>query len=231
MEGYKLLSRTLEHAAELRAQINATRVFRCLELEDLLPAEVKDDGIRLDPTKVTVDISGCGYTVEELQRELFERYNIQVEKSTFNTLSLLLTVGTTRSKVSRMYDALMRIAREGRAPLSLVRTPEIPGFTKLRYLPRDAYFCGGELVPVFDEKERVNRRLARRVCADGIVPYPPGIPVLVPGQGITTKIAEYLAMLLRSQRRMELHGIVYEGYAPCVRVLRAEEEKGLATIG
>ncbi len=231
MEGYKLLSRTLELAAELRAQINATKVFRCLELEDLLPPEVRDDGIRLDPTKVTVDISGCGYTVEELQRELFERYNIQVEKSTFNTLSLLLTVGTTRSKVSRMYDALMRIAREGRAPRSLVRTPEMPGFTRLRYLPRDAYFCGGELVPVFDEKERVNRRLARRVCADGIVPYPPGIPVLVPGQVITTKIAEYLAGLLRSQKRLELHGIVHEGYTPCVRVLRAQEEKSLRPIG
>jgi len=231
MEGYKLLSRTLELAAELRKQVNATGVFRCLELEDLLPHEAKDDGIRLDPTKVTVDISGCGHTVEELQRELFERYNIQVEKSTFNTLSLLLTVGTTRSKVSRMYDALMRIAREGRAPRRLVRTPEIPGFTKLRYLPRDAYFCGGELVPVFDEKENVNRRLAHRVCADGIVPYPPGIPVLVPGQVITAEITEYLATLLRSQKRMELHGIVHEGYAPCVRVLKPEEEKSLRQIG
>ena len=231
MEGYKLLSRTLELAAELRKQVNATGVFRCLELEDLLPHEAKDDGIRLDPTKVTVDISGCGHTVEELQRELFERYNIQVEKSTFNTLSLLLTVGTTRSKVSRMYDALMRIAREGRAPRRLVRTPEIPGFTKLRYLPRDAYFCGGELVPVFDEKENVNRRLAHRVCADGIVPYPPGIPVLVPGQVITADITEYLATLLRSQKRMELHGIVHEGYAPCVRVLKPEEEKSLRQIG
>src|SRR5882762_2654231 len=113
MEGYKLLSLTL--AQELRAQINSTGVFRVLELEDLLPEEVAHDGIRLDPTKVTVDISKCGYTVEDLQRELFDRYNIQVEKSTFNTLTLLLTIGTTRSKVSRLYDALMRIAREGRA--------------------------------------------------------------------------------------------------------------------
>ena len=82
-------------------------------------------------TKVTVDISRCGFTVEDLIRELFERYNIQVEKSTFNTLTLLLTIGTTRSKVSRLYDALMRIAREGRAPRRLYQIPEIPGFTDL----------------------------------------------------------------------------------------------------
>jgi arginine decarboxylase len=180
---------------------------------------------------VTVDISGCGYTVDELQKELFDRYNIQIEKSTFNTITLLLTIGTTRSKVSRLYDALMRLAREKRAPRRLVRTPEIPAFTRLRYLPRDAYYCGGELVPVFDDKERVNRKLAHRVCADGIVPYPPGIPVLVPGQLITPKVAEFLANLLRSQKRTEVHGIVHEGYQPCVRVLKPSEERGLRRMG
>jgi arginine decarboxylase len=178
-----------------------------------------------------VDVSGCGYTVDELQKELFDRFNIQIEKSTFNTITLLLTIGTTRSKVSRLYDALMRLAREKRAPRRLVRAPEIPAMTTLRYLPRDAYYCGGELLPIFDDKERVNRALAQRVCADGIVPYPPGIPVLVPGQLITPKISEFLANLLRSQKRTELHGIVYEGYQPCVRVLRHAEERGLRRIG
>jgi arginine decarboxylase len=231
MEGYKLLSRTLALARELRQQINSTGVFRVLELADLLPEAVRHDGIRLDMTKVTVDVSGCGYTVDELQAQLFERFNIQIEKSTFNTITLLLTIGTTRSKVSRLYDALMRLAREGRPQRRLVRTPEIPALTRLRYLPRDAYYCGGELVPIFDERERENRRLSGRVCADGIVPYPPGIPVLVPGQLITPRITGYLANLLRSQKRTELHGIVYEGYQPCVRVLRPAEEKGLRRIG
>jgi arginine decarboxylase len=179
---------------------------------------------------VTIDISGCGYTVEDLQKQLFERFNIQVEKSTFNTITLLLTIGTTRSKVSRLYDALMRIARQGRHPRRLVQTAEIPGFTKLRYLPRDAYYCGGELVPVFDERERVNRKLAGRVCADQIVPYPPGIPVLVPGQLITGTVVEYLGELLRSTKHTEMHGIVHEGYIPCVRVLRETEEKGLQRL-
>ncbi|HUQ24661.1 MAG TPA: aminotransferase class I/II-fold pyridoxal phosphate-dependent enzyme [Burkholderiales bacterium] len=230
MEGFKLLSRTLELANEVRRLINSTRVFRVLELDDLVPEQVRHDGIRLDPTKVTIDISGCGYTVDDLQKVLFERYNIQTEKSTFNTLTLLLTIGTTRSKVSRLYDALMRIAREGRPPRRLVQTPEIPAFTKLVFLPRDAYYCGGELLPVLDERERVNRGLAGRICADQIVPYPPGIPVLVPGQLITRKVAEYVANLLRSQKRMEMHGIVHEGYVPCIRVLKNAEEKGLTRL-
>ena len=230
MEGYKLLSRTLELAAEVRKLINSTRVFRVLELDDLLPPEVRADGIQLDPTKVTIDISGCGYTVEDLQKELFERYNIQVEKSTFNTLTLLLTVGTTRSKVSRLYDALMRIARQGRPPRRLVQTPEIPGFTRLRCLPRDAYYCGGELLPVFDERERINHQLAGRICADQIVPYPPGIPVLVPGQLVTSKILDYLGRLLHSHKSLEMHGVVHEAYLPCIRVLKSAEERGLKRL-
>lgn len=227
MEGYKLLSRTLQLEQELRAQINSTGMFRALELDDLLPESVKHDNISLDRTKITVDISSSGYTVEELQKELFERYNIQVEKSTFNTLTLLLTIGTTRSKVSRLYDALMRIAREGRAPRRLYQLPDIPQFTSLKFLPRDAFYCGGKIVPLLDERDDINAALINCVAADQIVPYPPGIPVLVPGQVITKNIVHYLVGLLRSQKRVELHGITYDGYLPSLRVLTAAEEKGL----
>jgi arginine decarboxylase len=76
----------------------------------------------------------------------------------------------------------------------------------------------------------VNRALTGRICADQIVPYPPGIPVLVPGQLITRNVAEYVADLLRSQKRMEMHGVVHEGYQPCIRVLKPEEEKALTRL-
>jgi len=230
LEGYKLLERTLMLADELRQQINSTGAFRVLELQDLLPDEVKDDQILLDPTKITVDISSCGLTVDELQQELFTRFNITVEKSTFNTITLLLTIGTTRSKCSRLYDALMRIAREKRSPRRLYRTPDIPGFTELVYLPRDAYYCGGELIPLLDDNDQPNASLVGRTCADQIVPYPPGIPVLVPGQLITESIVEYLIRYLRVQNKVELHGVVYQGYFPSIRVLMASEERRLASL-
>ncbi len=189
-----------------------------------------DDGIRLDPTKITVDISSCGMTVDELQGELYTRFNITVEKSTFNTLTLLLTIGTTRSKCSRLYDALMRIAREKRAPRRLYRTPDLPPFTELVSLPRDAYYATGELVPLLDENDQQNGKLAGRVSCDQIVPYPPGIPVLVPGQRITANIVDYLVRYLRVQNKVELHGVVYQGYVPSIRVLTEVEEGRLAPL-
>ncbi len=141
-----------------------------------------------------------------------------------------LTIGTTRSKCSRLYDALMRIAREKRAPRRLYRTPDLPPFTELVYLPRDAYYCGGELVPLLDENDQPNRLLIGRICADQVVPYPPGIPVLVPGQKITDNIVEYLIRYLRVQNKVELHGVVYQGYFASVRVLLAAEEQRIAPL-
>lgn len=231
MEGYKLLERTLELAAELRKAIDATGVFHALTLKELLPAEVRKDGIKLDPTKVTIDISASGYTVQDFQRVLFDRFNIQVEKSTFNTVTLLLTIGTTRSKVSRLCDALARLARESHSPRRLLRAPEIAEFTELRYLPRDAFYCSGEFVPLIDEDEKANPAIFGRICADQITPYPPGIPALVPGQLVTQAIVQYLLSLMRSHKRTEMHGVYFDGFVPCLRVMTLDEQAAQRVLG
>ncbi len=223
MEGYRILERTLRLAQELRQKINSTGVFRVLELEDLLSEEVREDGITLDPTKLTVDISESGYTADELQQLLFERFNIQVEKTTFNTLTLLLTMGTTRSKVSRLHDAMLRVAKDRRPPRVFSRLPEIPRFTRLACLPRDAFYEGGERLPLLDDDGRPNPALVGRVCCDQVVPYPPGIPVLVPGQVIEETITSYLARLQKTQKTIEMHGLAEDGGEFMVRVLKPEE--------
>lgn len=226
-EGFRLLDRALKLAQELRQKINSTGAFRVLELDDLLPESVRDDSVQLDPTKLTVDISQSGYSTDELQRALFERFNIQIEKSTFNTITLLLTVGTTRSKMSRLFDALLRLAKEQRAPRALGKMPEIPGFSRLACLPRDAFYEAGERLPLLDDDGLPNTALTGRVCCDQIVPYPPGIPVLVPGQVIEANIVAYMARLLKTQKSIEMHGLAEEGGEFCVRVLRDDELAGL----
>lgn len=223
MEGYRLLERTLKLAAELRQKINSTGAFRVLDLDDLLPEEVREDYIQLDPTKLTVDISQSGYSADELQRALFERFNIQVEKLTFSTIMLLLTIGTTKSKVSRLYDALLRLAKEQRPPKQQGRMPEIPRFTRLACLPRDAFYEAGERLPLLDEDGRPNAALTGRVCCDQIVPYPPGIPVLVPGQIIDDAIVAYLTRLLKTQKSVDTHGLADCDGEYGIRVLKSTE--------
>lgn len=222
-EGYRLLDRSLKFAAELRQKINATGAFRVLELAELLPDEVRDDGIRLDPTKLTIDISASGWSADELREELIGRFNIQVEKNTHNTLTLLLTIGTTRSKVSRLFDAMLRLSKERRPPLTYGRVPEAPRFTRLACLPRDAFYEAGERLPLLDDSGMPNVALSGRVCCDQIVPYPPGIPVLVPGQVIEPNIVAFLARLLRTQKSIDLHGLAVVDGELHLRVLREAE--------
>ncbi len=223
MEGYRLLDRSLKFARELREKINSTGAFRVLELDDLLPPEVRGDAIRLDPTKLTIDISASGFSADELREALIERFNIQVEKNTHNTLTLLLTIGTTRSKVSRLFDAMLRLAKERRPPRTLARVPQAPGFSQLACLPRDAFYEAGERIMLLDENGQPNAQLFGRVCCDQIVPYPPGIPVLVPGQLIDAGVVGYLVRLLQTQKSIDLHGLAGSEGERQLRVLTPRE--------
>uniref|UniRef100_A0A1I8HZQ0 OKR_DC_1 domain-containing protein n=1 Tax=Macrostomum lignano TaxID=282301 RepID=A0A1I8HZQ0_9PLAT len=224
MEGYKLLDRTLKLGAELRQKINSTGVFRVLDIGDLLPDEVRNDGVRLDPTKLTVDISKSGYSADEMEQVLFDKYNIQGEKSTFSTLTLLLGVGTTRSKVSRLCDAMFRLAKDRRrVPKQSYRMAEVPHFSWLACLPRSAFYESGECLYLLDDDGRPNEALTGRVCCDQVLAYPPGIPVLVPGQVITPPITSYLAKLLKGNKPVEVHGLADIDGEYAVRVLTQEE--------
>ena len=230
MEGYRLLDRSLGYARELREKINATGAFRVLSLEELLPEELRHDGVRLDPTKLTIDLSASGWGADELRDELIGRYNLQVEKNTHNTLTLLLTIGTTRSKVSRLFDAMLRLAKQRRAPLTYARMPEVPRFSSLACLPRDAFYEAGERLPLLDEAGQPNAALQGRVCCDQIVPYPPGIPVLVPGQVVEAGAVAYLVRLLQTQRTIELHGLAMQEGEWHLRVLTPAEQAGLRAL-
>jgi arginine decarboxylase len=221
MEGFALLSRTLELARRLGESINATGVFRVLELADMLPEELQDDGIRLDPTKITVDISRTGKSADAVQLELFEKYNIQVEKTTFNTITLLLTIGTTLGKVIRLENALKRMARETRdrrETVELKPPPPLPPTGEIAQLPRDVFFERGKLVRLMDSTTELNPALEGAVSADQITPYPPGVPVLVPGQTISREVIEYLRSILLSQRHIEVHGLTYRQELPHLRI-------------
>ncbi len=112
MEGYSLLSRVFKLADELKASINSLAKFRVLEKEDLISPEIKDDNISIDKTKITIDISKSGYSSKELEHILLAKHNIQIEKTTFNTISILLTIGATYSRINRLYLALESIEKQ-----------------------------------------------------------------------------------------------------------------------
>ena len=218
MEGYKLLSNALELGKDLKESINSLGNFSVLELEDLISDEIKNDNIRKDYTKITVDISKSGYTNKEIEAALREDFGIQIEKSTFNTISFLITIGTTRSKTNRLFLALESLSRKGKKSKRNKRDSEIKMvLSDMKYLPRHAFYCDGELADIRDAEGKIPTVMA--------VPYPPGIPILIPGQVITKEIITYLTKL--SEKGVEIHGMDKN----CIKIATDEEEKQMAENG
>ena len=221
MEGFLQLSRCIDIATRLREGINKTDVFRVLTLEEMLPDELGKDGIKLDPCKLSVDISSSGMSARELQLELFENYGVQLEKVTHNTLSVLVTLGSTESKVLRLLNAFQKLANKAGNGKQVQRrsVPALPQLSAFHVLPRDAYFGPAKEVSLLADQHGLNDSVIGAVSADLVVPYPPGIPVLIPGQEITDSIARFLLNLYHSKNGMEIHGLVEQGDGAFLRVV------------
>ena len=85
-------------------------------------------------------------------------------------------------------------------------------------LPRDVFFGQGQLLPLMNTSAELNADLVGRISADQITPYPPGIPVLVPGQKIDLSILEFLKSILLAQRHTEIHGMTHIQEIPHLRI-------------
>lgn len=220
MEGYSLLTRCIELSTTLKNSINSLSKFSVLSLEDLISDEVRSDKVKLDPTKLTIDVSKTGFTAKEVEHLLLEKHNIQVEKTTFNTLSILITIGATHSKLNRLFLALENIEKMSGNRKSRNNSGKDDIFLELspmKFMPRFSFYADGEIIPLRDAKERVS------ACT--VTPYPPGIPLLVPGQLINHEVIE--ALNSYRDHHVEIHGLS-EGR---IKVLTKAEETELSEFG
>ncbi|HTU70723.1 MAG TPA: aminotransferase class I/II-fold pyridoxal phosphate-dependent enzyme [Candidatus Baltobacteraceae bacterium] len=201
-QGAALLSRTIELAHETRSRLNQIDGVYSFGEE----IQGREGVFDLDPTKITVRVTDLGYTGYEASEILRRRYNIQVELADLFNVVALFTIGTTSEAADRFVNAFAEMARDDRpldmyAPSGILeqrlrretyRLPEIP---PMRMLPRDAFLADTEFVDF--------RKSAGRICAETISPYPPGIPVIAPGEEITADLIDYLRLELKAGVRVQ----------------------------
>jgi arginine decarboxylase len=201
-EGAALLSATIELAQETRRRLNAIEGIYSFGDE----IEGREGVFDLDPTKVTVRVTGLGYTGYEASELLRRRYNIQVELADLFNVVALFTIGTTPEAAERFVTAFEELARDDRpldifAPSGILRARltrgsyRLPSIPPMRMLPRDAFLAETEFVEF--------RHSAGRICAETIAPYPPGIPVIAPGEEITAELIDYVRLELRAGVRIQ----------------------------
>jgi len=189
-QGQALLDHTLTLAERARSQL-----AQIPSLAVLSPAQARTPGfVALDPTRLTVTVSGLGidgFTVDELLRQ---QGGVTAELPALQHLTFILSLGNTEADVERLLAAFRAL------PDQLAGQPESPPppatwqcdvasrSSPPVLSPREAFFTPVTVVPV--------ETAIARISAELVCPYPPGIPVLMPGEVVTEAAIAHLQRVL-----------------------------------
>ncbi|HYA38885.1 MAG TPA: decarboxylase [Candidatus Methylomirabilis sp.] len=264
LEGYELVMRAIEVALAIRRGVAEhpiiSKYFSVLGADRMVPAEFRHSGFQdflapganwltalkavhedeffLDPTRLTLVCGTAGYDGTSFKNLLASRYNIQLNKTSRNSILLQSNINNTRSDVALLIKVLLEIAMEIEARLAeggeaeraafaarvkslMTDVPDLPNFTRFhdgyREDPksitlegdmRSAFFAAYneddcEYVPLMSRQ--IDERLANGpelVSANFVIPYPPGFPIMVPGQVIDAGTIGFM----RKLDVKEIHG-------------------------
>lgn len=181
LHGHDMAQKAIDLAQSTRRSINEIEGLYCFG-EEILGGEATYD---YDPTKLTIHVRHLGITGYETENWLRDKYNIEVELSDMYNILCLVTPGDNEETVSILLTALQELGQTyynvNKANELVVKIPEIP---QLSLIPRDAFYGDTEVIP-FKES-------AGRIIAEFIYVYPPGIPILLPGEVISQDNIDYI---------------------------------------
>jgi arginine decarboxylase len=265
LEGYELVMKHTSFALRLRREVNnhpvISKYFRILTPAEMIPAEFRVSGLEdygpphstwkeavdaldndefaLDPTRLTLLCGTAGFDGTQFKGLLAEKFDIQINKTSRNTILLMTNINNTRSDIAYVIKVLSAISRELDEKLSNGRdneekeifqarvkalchdVPDLPNFSRFEDAFRSnpkSKTSEGDMRTAFyrayeaencehiklDSKE-IDERLRKGpelVSASFVIPYPPGFPIMVPGQVISSEIVTFM----RKLDVKEIHG-------------------------
>lgn len=179
LRGAQSAARALALAEDARHRLAADPRLRVLGREIVGTAGVA----ALDPTRLTVSAASVGLTGHALAERMFS-LGADTELADHRNVMALITGANSPRDVDRLVRAALdALADVPGAPLGASRA--LPPIPPQRATPREAYFAPYRALPL--------RETIGRVAAEAIIPYPPGIPVLCPGEVVTAEIVDYAA--------------------------------------
>lgn len=278
LEGYGLVMNAISIALKIRQAINThpliAKYFKVLGADELIPEEFRPSGFKdyltpgttwghvvkamredefyLDPTRMTLVCGTAGFDGTQFKGILANRFNIQVNKTSRNSVLFQSNINNTRSDVAHLVRVLIEISSElderlkaggdsGRAAWSsrvkslMEDVPDLPNFSRFHKTfrsdagkktnegdMRSAFFgaynaAGCEYVPLSgSECDKRIKDGPEMVSANFVIPYPPGFPIMVPGQVLTKETIDFM----RKLDVKEIHGYEKERG---LKLLKVEE--------
>ncbi|MDA8112979.1 MAG: aminotransferase class I/II-fold pyridoxal phosphate-dependent enzyme [Nitrospiraceae bacterium] len=193
-EGVKLLGRALELARWARMKIREIPGLRCANRTEIQAMSGGEND--LDETKLTIDVRGWGVSGYQVSQRLNLEFGIQVEMADIDHVLVIVSIGDHRGDLERLVNALVALSRENHRQASRSPVPSMVFFDNLlRMTPREAFFAQHETVPLEDS--------TGRIASDIVTVYPPGVPLLVPGEEITAPVIDTLCRFRDSGATMD----------------------------
>jgi arginine decarboxylase len=264
LEGFGLVANAIEVAFAIRKAVAGnpliSKYFSILGADKMVPAEYRESGFVdylapganwvvargslhedefcLDPTRMTLVCGTAGFDGTQFKGILANRYGIQVNKTSRNSVLFQSNINNTRSDVAHLIRVLAEVSGEIDRALSqggandrkmfearvkslMTDVPDLPNYSRFHdsfrsdagektnegdirsgfYSAYDADGC--EYIRLADAE--IDRRLKsgpELVSANFVIPYPPGFPIMVPGQVITQETIDFM----RKLDVKEIHG-------------------------
>ncbi len=219
VEGYELIAQALEKAEMFRNDFEKQpfEKIKIIEDKDLKPEflsigyNMEEEGIFLDPLKISFDISELKINVKDAFEYIRKEAQVDLIKYTKNCIQILFTIGTAfdQNKAATLIKTLYNLEKEciagnftrelkkGKQKKEAQKTEYIT-FDDITITPRDFFYKRREAIKI---EEALNLTSATLVT-----PYPPGIPLILPGEKITKDHIKYLLQVIELGH-ISIHGL------------------------
>ncbi len=178
LNGVEIFADVKEMAQYAREEINQIGDYYAYSKEIINGDSIYD----FDETKLSVNTLDLGLAGIEVYDLLRDEYDIQIEFGDIGNVLAYISVGDTYANIERLIGALAEIRRRYKKDKT--------GMLKYEYInprvalsPQEAFYSEKESVPLEDS--------VSRICCEFVMCYPPGIPILAPGEEITQEIIDY----------------------------------------
>ena len=184
--GEKQLANAIKLARYAKVRLNELDNIKVVSTELL-----NNKGVHfIDETKLCINVSDTNLTGFEVYDLLYKKFDIQVELGDINNILALVSLGTTIEDIDRLINALKTISITNKKAKDKknIKIKQINPIVKLN--PREAFYANKKSIDIND--------CVNEISGESIMAYPPGIPVVAPGELITQEIIDYIKLLKES---------------------------------
>ncbi|MCR5048095.1 MAG: aminotransferase class I/II-fold pyridoxal phosphate-dependent enzyme [Saccharofermentans sp.] len=180
LRGKEVFRKVIEMAEYAREEVNAIGGYYAYGREMINGDSIFD----FDPTKLSVHTRDIGLAGIEVYDILRDEYDIQIEFGDIGNILAYLSIGDRMQELERLVSALAEIRRRYKKDPDGLMTQEYID-PEVVCSPQKAFYSNKKSVPLKDS--------VGEVCSEFVMCYPPGIPILAPGERITEDILEYIS--------------------------------------